>query len=214
MRTASLILTGILIGVLIALPFRSRHDASSPQLATGDTPAERELDRVVAAVDIDGMPFDRAVEEIQKLTTAPIAVDWTTLKNAGFDRHTLVTIHGTGIYLWQVLERLTGIASQATGKGDPVSYQPRDGRIAISIARELGLRATAQLYEVRDLVFEAPATAPAPGWMGRTGPIRMTSIEGLKRLIEDNVASSSWIDYGGNVGTIFETADRLYIVQD
>src|SRR5665213_523725 len=130
MRTASLILTGILIGVLIALPFRSRHDASSPQLATGDTPAERELDRVVAAVDIDGMPFDRAVEEIQKLTTAPIAVDWTTLKNAGFDRHTLVTIHGTGIYLWQVLERLTGIASQATGKGDPVSYQPRDGRIA------------------------------------------------------------------------------------
>ena len=52
MRTALLVLIGILIGVLIALPFRSRDDASPPQLATGDSLAERELDRVVAAVEL------------------------------------------------------------------------------------------------------------------------------------------------------------------
>ena len=104
---------------------------------TGNTLAERELDRVLPAVDIEAMPFKRAVDEIQKLTPAKITVDWKPLIEYGFDRKTPITIHGRDVFLWQALERLTTIGSRAIGADYPLQYGPRDGEIAIATGEQL-----------------------------------------------------------------------------
>jgi|SRR5665213_2421817 len=213
MRKLWLILIGIAIGIFIAMPFHWRHRASMPQSETSDALAEQELNRIIPAVDIEATNFDDAVKEVQKLTAAEISVDWKSLHESGFDRTASVSVHATGIYLWRILERIIVMGSMSVGKDHfQVSYQPCDGRIAISTVDQLLKSYSACIYNVHDLVFDVPPTI-----FGYSAPppyAQPTTVDALAKLIQATIAPGYWHDDNAAiVAMILPASDHLYVVQ-
>src|SRR5438046_451041 len=107
MRKGWLVLSGFAVGVAVAfLSLRHSPAVESTRGYEHASFAERELERVIAKVDMNAVPLDRAVEDVRKLTRAEIRVEWDELNKIGTDSQSLVTMHGTDVQLGQVLDQL------------------------------------------------------------------------------------------------------------
>lgn len=213
MHKAWFVLDGFMLGVVITATVTPRFGAAT--MPNGRPPvsmAERELDRVIAQIDLNAVPFDRAVDDVRKLTTAKIEIDDAALNQIRFDRQTPVTMHGTGITLGQVLDHL---ASHDDAQSAPIGYCVMDGGIVITSADKVAQGAMLRCYDVRDILrspeldddpFNAPHDAdPRQHNVGR--------VMSLIQLIEGAVAPESWKANGGSVGASFCTSGRLFISQ-
>lgn len=211
---------GVVIGMAVSLALRGK---SPSPLAVAPGLAERELDRKISRVDLTQTPFDRAVADIQKLTTARIEVDWKSLKTAAFDPHLPVTIRGDDVYLWQVLQRLTGIASRSIPGGPTVSYDVLGSRITIGIADGSATPSpiTARLYDVSGLAVNgASAAVPTPPAPTVAPATQQTNLfaggptppdEALAQFIRSTVAPETWVRNGGVTGRIQAVGDHLLV---
>ena len=236
MRSLWLILVGVVIGVLGTLPlWLGRGAAPAP---VGDSLAERELNRVIPAVDIEGLPFDQAVAEVQKLTRARITVDWYWLAVGGIiAADTRVTMHGTNVYLWQVMDQLVLIASR-THSCSPCDYQPLFDCIEIKTSAALSQHVSARVYDVQDwlphgedLKVHSLQNAPSPGSAEEsTDDLVAFVLDGLRTRLGDGEpmvatnhaawASAPWALGSANFTTlsypaahsIHRVGNRLYVV--
>ena len=177
------------------------------------TPAEMELDRVISAIDLDAVPFDRAVADIQKVCRVPIVVDYAALRKAGpFDQHRAVTMHGRKVALAMVLGQL--IAQ------DRSLAELKLGSSGASLVITSSSAAPAEyvrIYDVSD--FSAhPDRLPEqpPPYDGPPPPpIKPPRevVNDLTGLITDTVQSDTWRTNGGSVGSIRYLRGRLFICQ-
>ncbi|HEY2587562.1 MAG TPA: hypothetical protein VGI81_17585, partial [Tepidisphaeraceae bacterium] len=221
MRRAWFVLAGFMLGVVITATVTPRF--GTVVVRTGPrhvTTAERELDRVIAQIDLNAVPFDRAIDDFRKLTTAKIEIDDAALNQIHFDRQTPVTMHGTEVTLGQVLDHL---ASHDDAQNAPIGYCVKDGRIVITSADKVAQGVTLRCYDVRDILrspeldddphngpFDASVSSSGGAAQQQHDEIRSRS---LIRLIEDAIATDSWRDNGGSVGAAFCISGRLFISQ-
>jgi hypothetical protein len=145
MRKAWHVLGGFVVGAAVTAAFSHRHAAERAASSQHVTLAERELDRIVERIDLDAVPFDRAAQDVRKLTRARIDVDDAALASVDFDRKCRITLHGLDISLGEILERLTAHNSG----GAELGYEIAGGRILITAA---GSGRTVRYYDVADLV--------------------------------------------------------------
>ncbi|HEY2587918.1 MAG TPA: hypothetical protein VGI81_19395 [Tepidisphaeraceae bacterium] len=207
MRKAWFILAGFMLGVVLTATVGPRFGAvATPNGQHHVTMAERALDRVVAQIDLSAVPFDRAVDDVRKLTSAKVEVDDAALAEASFDRTTPITMHGTEIPLGRIPERLTA-PGDATGA--QLGFCVMDGRIVITTEAKLESHRTVRIYDVRDVLRSSmltpdPDGAPVvnDGPPPPPGPDDQSRAESLIRLIEDTVATDSWKDNGGSAGAM------------
>jgi hypothetical protein len=168
MRATWIALGGFAVGVVSMTLLHHPAQVTSPS-GRPVSFAEQELDRIVAKVDLMAVPFDRAVEDVRKLTRAEIRIDENALRNTAFDRKTPITMHGTDVLLAQVLEQLCATAPAT----HPLAYDVVEGRILITTAEHVADHPTVQCYDVRDLL-KSPTIGPDPD----DGPMTIVPIAG------------------------------------
>jgi len=201
MRKVWLILLGVVIGGVATLPFRLHRGSFPLQPAPlDDSLAERELNRVIPAVDIEEMPLDGAVEEIQKLTTARIVVAWDALEKELLDRKTRFSFHGRDVRLHEVMEAFVKRVSR--GAFNPwTDFRPAGDRILIDGPVRLRY---AIAYDVRDLASGGAMpdnTPPSP---------LLSAGDQLAAFVKESVRTEVWSQWG----TIAQVGGRLYVLAD
>jgi hypothetical protein len=208
-------ISGVIVGHQITSAYVKNREANRPA-----------MERKIAKINLQRMPLDAAVDQIQNQAHANIAVDWLTLEAAGVDRNSPVTVKANDLPLRRVLDLLCREAGNGTVK---LMARADQGVVIISTAEELSHDTIVRLYDVRDLVIsdhdlrlrlhrlldrvglnsDAPSTTPSL----RTIESRADSIDSLVRVIVQMVEPDSWRDAGGTIGSIREFAGQLVIVQ-
>lgn len=221
MRKAWFVLGGFMVGVAATAFLSPRRptmvDRSTPHL----TLAERELDRIVPSIHLENVPFDHAVQDVRKLTRAPIIVDDAELAAVQFNRKTPITMIGNDVPLGEILSRL----ASSDGMGHFIGYQVFAGGIVITSATALGRNTMVRCYDVRDLiarqtmldsdpdetrVFEAPPGGPPMPLL----PPDQVRGQNLVELIEGVVSPESWRMNGGTRGAAYYFNGRLVVMQN
>lgn len=207
MRKAWYVLGGFVLGAVMTavISRRAATDGatSSPQVSL----AERELDRIVPTVHIENVPFDRAVQDVRKLTTVPIIVDDSELAAVQFDRKTPITMIGIDVSLGEILSRL----ASSDRNGHFIGYQVFAGGIVITPEAALGRNAMVRCYDVRDLIGPQPTDNPNDAFPHPPDQVRAVD---LVELIEGVVSPESWRMNGGPRGAAYYLNGRLVVVQN
>lgn len=146
MRKVWFIGTGFALGAICAaaVMLLFTHRAAPPK----ELSIDRELDRTIDQIDLENVPFNEAVKQIQKLTPVPISIDYAALRASALDKQTPTTIHGVNLTLRRTLDQLTFGNGQVREAG----YAVRDGRIIITSAAEATSYRMLRTYDVSGLV--------------------------------------------------------------
>lgn len=207
MRKAWYVLGGFALGAAVTATFLHRHTAQRASSLEDTTLAERELDRIVTSIHIENVPFDRAVQDVRKLTTVPIIVDDAELAAAQFDRKTPITMIGNDVSLGEILSRL----ASSDRNGHFIGYQVFAGGIVITSEAALGRNAMVRCYDVRGLIGPQPMENPDESFPHPPDQVRAVD---LMELIEGVVSPESWRMNGGPRGAAYYVDGRLVVVQN
>ena len=93
----------VLLGIILLVAFAAHKDTPVRRALVADD-GERALDRTVAEVRFDAVPFDEAVSRIKEMSGTLLVVDWTALEADAIDRGKPVSIHRRNAPLSHVLE--------------------------------------------------------------------------------------------------------------
>lgn len=214
MRKAWFVLGGFALGVVTTAILTPRRAPPRGNFAPHVSLAERELDRVVGRIDLGGVPFDQAVQDVRKLTAVPIVVDDQELASSRFNRSTPVTMHGSDVSLDLILTRL----AQGNGFGPELGYCVQDGRIVITSAAKLAEMRTVRCYDVQDVLRSPLLDDSTSDTSDHDSPLGfywgpMPRAMSLMSLIKDTVATESWSDNGGSVGGMYYLSKHLFVCQ-
>jgi len=178
------------------------------------TEADEAVNRVIPEVDLEGIPFNQAVEKAQKFSSVPIIVHWEKLAAAGYDVRLPVTFRARNVALGRLISQLlTAIQREPNqyaayvSAGDCILIStvgdddPRDVVVCVYDVRDF-LKPPADPWEIRDRpgpLVAYPQVAPQPP----------PTEDDLERLIQERVAFPSW----GRLGSMRFFAGRLIVTQ-
>jgi hypothetical protein len=218
----ALIILASLVGTLIGRSTRPASTFAATTRTTGQAQIDADLDRIVPQIRFDKTPLDKAVETLREMTHLNYDVRWKVLEAAGIDNKTPVTLKLNDVPLRQVLDYLCEEVAGAV-----VKFRARADRgvIVISTDEDLSKDTGLRVYDVRDLLiadtqFMNPApsqpqstTAPsgaAAAAMPPNDPYQQ-SIDRLRQVLIDNVATDTWRENGGTIGNVIDF-DGLFII--
>jgi hypothetical protein len=169
---------------------------------TPDLPEKLEalIRRPIDRVDFNGVPFDQAIDSLQKMTGVIISVDWKTLADANVSRTAPVSVRTRDVPLPSVFDLLFAKPINGT----LVDYGVQDGIIVISTREEAAKDVIMRLYDVYDM-RDFMAQANESG--------REQVVDNMVELITDTIDPESWRDNGGMIGSIRELRGRLLVTQ-
>jgi len=207
---------GLLVGShLVQVPALVRPPQHQPRNA------EEALDIMIPEVDLEGVPFNEAVETVRKLSSVPIVVNWQKLGAAGLNARAPVVFGARNVSLGRVLAELVDSLQTANHFA---GYAAAEGVILISTDDDAERHTLViRSYDIRDLVgppadpWEAP-DAPNPKKMlfyegNSDASASSVRKEDLERLIESTVAVDSWRENGGQTGSLRFFGGRLIVMQ-
>lgn len=210
-RALGIVLIGLSIPLLVAAGDEPPHfvplDDPFPQLL-----------RRFPELRLEGVPLEKALQELSDGARANVVVRWSSLAAAGVGRTTPVTVHAYDVPLHRAL---TLVLDAARGPVQ-LDYAIRGNVIVVSTADETPDRMLTRLYDVRDLVQKqvewteraAPSVrVPAGVQLSQPPPPspREQAVEDLVGTIEDSVSRESWKDNGGPIGSIRSFAGVLVV---
>jgi hypothetical protein len=212
-----LIILASLVGTLIGRSTRPASSFVATTTTTRQAQMDADLDRIVPQIRFDKTPLDKAVETLREMTHLNYDVRWKVLEAAGIDNETAITLKLNDVPLRQVLDYLCEEVAGAV-----VKFRARADRgvIVISTDEDLSKDTELRVYDVRDLLIADaqfmnwPTSAPAVSSSAPVPPSAnpyQESIDRLKQVLIDNVATDSWRDSGGTVGNI-QDFDGLFII--
>jgi hypothetical protein len=175
------------------------------------------------------------VNHLRDATGANIFVDWNALGEAGIDRGARVSARLNNVRFSTALDVILSGVSTSNAK---VAYEIAGGGLRIGLKDDLDRASlTRRVYDVGDLLVAVPdsvpavrTTRPAPAtlptstgddWQDddsqsgdsrQNTPVRFRADE-LIHLIRDTVASDTWREDGGTLGSIEEQGGRLAVTQ-
>jgi hypothetical protein len=214
MRKALLVLgifaLGVLTTVVLSRGVGSRRPGSSALTMFQD----KELDGRIPRIELDEVPFDLAMEQVQKLTKRTIVVDKAAVASGHFDQNAPITIHGVDVPLGEILQRLV---SRASPDGS-IGYAIVDDWILISDQRTLARRPTVRTYDVsqlveqRSILDDAPDNSAIPSAVTPSPTAEEVRGQNLVELIEVVVSPDSWKRAGGFADAWYFNG-RLFVAQ-
>jgi general secretion pathway protein D len=194
------------------------------------------LDKRVPELRFDSNAFSDVIDYLRDVTATNIYVNWRALEAAGIDKTTAVSIRLRDVKFSKALRT---ILDDVGGSNVKLGYTIDDGVITISTADDLAKNTNTRVYDIRDLIIDVPDFTNAPpfdlaqvtqvssgggggqslfqgnssGSGQNTGPTRADLVESIIKLIQDTVASDSWKDNGGAIGSIRELQGQLIVTQ-
>jgi Flp pilus assembly secretin CpaC len=192
-----------------------------------------QLERKLPEVRFDNVGFADVVDFLRDVSSANIFVNWKALETAGIDRNAPVTARLRDVKFSKALETILKDVGGGTVK---LGYTIDEGVISISTEEDLASNVVTRVYDIRDLIINVPDFDMPPNFQlqgstaggsggnqqlfnstqqnGQTGTnVRADLIANITKLIQDTVASESWKDNGGNIGSIRELAGQLIVTQ-
>lgn len=181
-------------------PNRSGVDAA---LESAPNRAVRErLEEPLKEITADQQGLEKLLNYVRDSMGVNIFLNWTELQKIQVERNTPVTLSLKGAPFRKVL--ITILAQVSTEKGQ-LGYSIDDGIITISTKDDLASTAyqTVRVFDVRDLLV-------LPTDASKTRDQLATD---LMDTIKSTVASDSWRDTGGTIGSIRELNGQLIVSQ-
>jgi general secretion pathway protein D len=193
-----------------------------------------QLERQLPEVRFENVAFADVVEFLRDVSLANIFVNWRALEAAGIDRTAPVTARLRNVKFSKALETILRDVGGGTVR---LGYTIDEGVITISTEEDLASNVVTRVYDIRDLIvniqdFDDPpdfqinqASSAGGGGGGQSlfggtgqaddaaGGTRAELVDQIISLIQDTVASDTWRDNGGNVGTIRELSGQLIVTQ-
>lgn len=192
-------------------------------------------------VDFVNDPFDQVIEQLVDAHRINIIVNWHDLKRAGVDRD--VPIDLSLPQEITLKKALTEVLEQAGASLVDLGFDVAEGAIKIATQETLDKNTYTAVYDINDLLMEIPIFKDAPKmdlaqanersrvrrapptspWVRRDrddddepegDPAREGRVRKIMDLIQDTVAPGSWMDRGGNIGSIKEINGQLVITQN
>jgi general secretion pathway protein D len=186
-------------------------------------------------VRFDNVGFVDVLDFLRDVTSANIFVNWRALETAGIDRNAPVTARLRDVKFSKALET---ILRDVGGGNVRLGYTVDEGVISISTEEDLSSNVVTNVYDVRDLIvnvadFDQPpqfqinqaSQAGRGGGGGGQGlfqgnlqqqnnqQTRTDLVDQIITLIQDTVATETWKDNGGTVGSIRELSGQLIVTQ-
>jgi type II secretory pathway component GspD/PulD (secretin) len=195
------------------------------------------LDKRVPELRFDSNAFSDVIDYLRDVTATNIYVNWRALEAAGIDKTTAVSIRLRDVKFSKALRT---ILDDVGGSNVKLGYTIDDGVITISTADDLAKNTNTRVYDIRDLIIDVPDFTNAPPFDlsqvtqtssgggggqslfsgnsggtngGTAGPTRTDLVESIIKLIQDTVASDTWKDNGGAIGSIRELQGQLIVTQ-
>jgi general secretion pathway protein D len=184
--------------------------------------------------------FSDVIDFLRDVTGANLFVNWRALETAGIDKAAPVTARLRDV---KFSKALTTILNDVGGGTVKLAYTIDEGVITISTEEDLSKNVVTRVYDIRDLIINIPDFNNAPdfnitqantgggrgggggggqslfgggGGQGQeenAGPTRQELVDSIIKLIQDTVASESWKDNGGTVGSLRELSGQLIVTQ-
>ncbi len=200
-----------------------------------DEAVRAQLDRKLPEVRFDNVGFSDVIDFLRDVSSANIFVNWRALEAAGVDKNAPVTARLRDVKFSKALDTILRDVGGGTVK---LGYTIDEGVITISTEEDLASNVVTRVYDIRDLTVNVQDFDDAPDFQinqastaGGTGGggqslfggggttentqenARSAVIDSIIKLIQDTVASDSWKDNGGNVGSIRELSGQLIVTQ-
>ncbi len=139
---------------------RLRESEQSSTESSADTMVRKRLGESVPSVSVQQQPFDDVVNLLRRETGANIVVNWNALANAGVQKQTPISLQLSNVPFKKVLSL---VLQQAAGSGGtPLGYSIEQGVITISTRDSLALQQQIKIYDIADLLVQAPNFTNAP----------------------------------------------------
>lgn len=164
-----------LAGVLVLLAMNTIAQDTTPRqrlAARGQAPDTlRILNQRIPDVRFQDTPFEQVMEWLSDLTQLNISVRWQTLKDAGVERDTPISIQARNLRLTQVLWL---IMNDAGGSEVKLGYRASGNLLVLSTAADLDKEMITKIYDVSDLLIKLPQASRQAAFdvtqgMGQTG---------------------------------------------
>jgi len=139
---------------------RMRKAEMSSSESSADTLVRKRLAESVPNISVQQQPFSDVVNLLRRETGANIVVNWNALANAGVQKQTPISLTLANVPFKKVLSL---VLQQAAGSGGtPLGYSIDQGVITISTRSELAQQTDIKLYDISDLLVQAPNFNNAP----------------------------------------------------
>lgn len=193
------------------------------------------LERKLPEINLNNVAFSDVVDFLRDVGQTNIFVNWRALEGAGIAKDTQVTARLRDVKFNKVL---TTILNEVGGGTVRLGYTIDEGVITISTEEDLSANVVTRVYDIRDLIINIPDFTEAPdfnlqqsaqvggggggsslfggggGGGGEDEAVTRTElVDQIIQLIQDTIASDSWKDNGGSVGSLRELQGQLIVTQ-
>jgi general secretion pathway protein D len=216
---------------------RDRSTAEERGEVKEDAQVQAQLEKRLPELRFDQVAFSDVVDFLRDVTGANLFVNWRALEGAGIDKNAPVTARLRDV---KFSKALTTILEDVGGGTVKLAYTIDEGVITISTEEDLSKNVVTRVFDIRDLIINIPDFDQAPdfnitqsntgGGRGggggggslfggggnqndQQGPTRQELVDSIIKLIQDTVASESWKDNGGTVGSLRELSGQLIVTQ-
>lgn len=200
-----------------------------------DAQVVAQLDKRLPEVRLDASAFADVIDFLRDVSGSNIFVNWKALEGVGIDRTTQVSARLRDVRFSKVLRTILDDVGGGTVR---LGYTIDEGVITISTEEDLASNVVTRVYDIRDLILQVPDFDQPPnfnlqgssvGGGGGGGQLfggqgagqgaqagqqtRAELVDAIIGLIQDTVASDSWKENGGSVGSIRELQGQLIVTQ-
>lgn len=207
---------------------------------------ESEINRRVALklkdsvpINFDANQLENVINYMRQTTSVNFFINWPALEALGVEKDMPISLSLTNVPAEQALRLVLQQVSAAKNLDDnPISFSIIEGIVTISTERDLNKTTDIRLYDIRDLLVQAPNFLNAPvfdlnealsntasgGSTGSSSKLfgddeeieeRLTRdelIEQYTNLIQDNVGNpDEWAALGGTVSSVRELNGLLIV---
>ena len=139
---------------------RMRKAEQSSSESSADTQVRKRLAESVPSISVQQQPFSDVVNLLRRETGANIVVNWNALANAGVQKQTPISLQLSNVPFEKILSL---VLQEAAGSGGtPLAYSIDQGVITISTKSQLAHQMVIRLYNISDLLVQAPNFNNAP----------------------------------------------------
>lgn len=139
---------------------RMRKAEQSSSESSADTQVRKRLAESVPTISVQQQPFSDVVNLLRRETGANIVVNWNALANAGVQKQTPISLQLSNVPFEKILSL---VLQEAAGSGGtPLAYSIDQGVITISTKSQLAHQMVIRLYNISDLLVQAPNFNNAP----------------------------------------------------
>jgi hypothetical protein len=187
--------------------------------------SDPKLDRTLTAVDFDDVNLEQALANLVHQADLNLVVLWKPVSDIGVEKDMPVTLHLKNVSVSTALDSVLSLADVK----NRIAWTEHGGVITVVPAESLDQsHLTLRIYDVKHLISVRFPVSNSPSMdlqnasQGQTqnqsqqqSPQTMeeNQLDEIKKFITDNVATTTWKDNGGDVGSISSFGDLLLITQ-